>query len=73
MQNVEQLSKQIINLSKKEKEALLKKLILQMDSKYVIELFKETMDKEDIAVTLKMIEPVFADWDNKEDEIYDSM
>lgn len=73
MQNVEQLSKQIINLSKKEKEALLKKLILQMDSKYVIELFKETMDKEDIAVTLKMIEPIFADWDNKEDEIYDSM
>lgn len=73
MQNVEQLSKQIINLSKKEKEALLKKIILQMDSKYVIELFKETMNKKDIAVTLKMIEPVFADWDNKEDEIYDSM
>lgn len=73
MQNVEQLSEQIINLSKKEKEALLKKIILQMDSKYVIELFKETMNKEDIAVTLKIIEPVFADWDNKEDEIYDSM
>lgn len=73
MQSLEQITKQVENLSKLEKELLVKNLLEKMDHKDIIKLLQEKINDADIMATLKMIEPVFRDWDNEEDSIYDNL
>ncbi len=67
MQNLEQVTKQVENLSKSEKELLVKKLLEKMEYKDIIKLLEEKINDADIMATLKLIEPGFSDWNNEED------
>ncbi len=73
MSKLELLTESIESLSKEEKSELVRKLIEGMTSDEVKQLLDKMSDNQDLIGMLKTIEPVFEDWLNEEDSIYDSL
>ena len=73
MSHVEYLSSQIEKLSWQEKQELTKKLLEKMNSEEIEELMEKIKDNKELTGILKLIEPVFEDWDNEEDQVYDNL
>ena len=73
MSHVEYLSSQIEKLSWHEKQELTKRLLEKMNSEEIEELMEKIKDNKELTGILKLIEPVFEDWDNEEDQVYDNL
>ncbi len=73
MSKIEGLSKSIESLSKDEQKELTKKLLEKMTIDEIRTLLAKVKDNQELIGLLKTIEPVFEDWVNEEDNIYDSL
>ncbi len=73
MSKVETLTESIESLSKDEQKELTKKLLEKMTSDEIRILLEKIKDNQELIGILKTIEPVFQDWVNEEDSIYDSL
>lgn len=73
MSKIDTLTQEFGTLSKGEKEELIKKLLDQMEMLDVIELVEKIRSDKEVLELLKTIAPVFSDWDNDEDSVYDNL
>ncbi|HHU31505.1 MAG: hypothetical protein ACOX1Y_12765 [Zhaonellaceae bacterium] len=73
MSKVDNIAKEFEKLSKREREELIKKLLDKMELSEVIELLGRIRNENEVLEILKVIEPVFLDWNNSEDSIYDNL
>jgi len=73
MSKIENLTESIESLSKDEQKELTKKLLEKMTTDEIKMLLTKVKDNQEIIGLLKTIEPVFEDWVNEEDNIYDSL
>lgn len=73
MSKIENLTESIESLSKDEQKELTKKLLEKMTTDEIKTLLTKVKDNQEIIGLLKTIEPVFEDWVNEEDNIYDSL
>lgn len=73
MSNVDNLAKEIGNLSKVERQELVKKLLEKMNKDEIIQLLEKMTDDAELMGMLKTIEPTFNDWLNEEDSVYDNL
>ncbi len=73
MSKIEGLTKSIESLSKDEQKELTKKLLEKMTIDEIRTLLAKVKDNQELIGLLKTIEPVFEDWVNEEDNIYDSL
>lgn len=71
--SVEQLTIELEKLTSTEKQEIAKRLMKKMDNDEIQELLKQLKEDTDLLEMLKMVEPVFDDWNNEEDEIYDHL
>jgi len=73
MSKIEILTESIESLSKDEQRELVKKLLEKMTSDEIRSLLEKVKDNQELIGILKTIEPVFEDWVNEEDSIYDNL
>jgi len=73
MSKIEGLTESIESLSKDEQKELTKKLLEKMTTDEIKTLLTKVKDNQELIGLLKTIEPVFEDWVNEEDNIYDSL
>ena len=73
MSKIENLTESIESLSKDEQKELTKKLLEKMTTDEIKTLLAKVKDNQELVGLLKTIEPVFEDWVNEEDNIYDSL
>ena len=73
MSKIEGLTESIESLSKDEQKELTKKLLEKMTTDEIRTLLEKVKDNQELIGLLKTIEPVFEDWVNEEDNIYDSL
>ncbi len=73
MSKIETLTESIESLSKDEQKELTKKLLEKMTSDEIRVLLEKVKDNQELIGILKTIEPVFEDWINEEDSIYDRL
>jgi hypothetical protein len=73
MSKIEGLTESIESLSKDEQKELTKKLLEKMTIDEIRTLLAKVKDNQELIGLLKTIEPVFEDWVNEEDNIYDSL
>ncbi len=73
MSKIEGLTKTIESLSKEEQEKLINKLLEKMTTDEIKTMLERVKDNQELVGILKTIEPVFEDWVNEEDSIYDSL
>ncbi len=73
MSKIETLTANIESLSKDEQRELVKKLLEKMTNDEIRVLLEKIKDNQELIGMLKTIEPVFQDWVNEEDSIYDSL
>ncbi len=73
MKKIEGLTESIESLSKDEQKELTKKLLEKMTTDEIRTLLEKVKDNQELIGLLKTIEPVFEDWVNEEDNIYDSL
>jgi len=73
MSKIKSLTKSIDSLSKDEQKELTKKLLEKMTTDEIRTLLEKVKDNQELIGLLKTIEPVFEDWVNEEDNIYDSL
>lgn len=73
MSNIEQLSTEIEKLTSDEKQEMAKKLLDKMNNDEIMQLLEKLKDKMEVYGMLKVVEPVFSDWDNEEDSVYDNL
>jgi len=73
MSKIENLTESIESLSKDEQKELTKKLLEKMTTDEIKMLLAKVKDNQELIGLLKTIEPVFEDWVNEEDNIYDSL
>ncbi len=73
MSKIEGLTKSIESLSKEEQEELINKLLERMTTDEIKALLARVKDNQELIGILKTIEPVFEDWVNEEDSIYDNL
>jgi Trp operon repressor len=73
MSKIESLTRGIESLSKDEQEELINNLLEKMTTDEIKALFDRVKDNQELIGILKTIEPVFEDWVNEEDSIYDSL
>ena len=73
MSKIEGLTESIESLSKDEQKKLTKKLLEKMTTDEIRTLLEKVKDNQELIGLLKTIEPVFEDWVNEEDNIYDSL
>lgn len=73
MSKIENLTESIESLSKDEQKELTKKLLEKMTTDEIKMLLAKAKDNQELIGLLKTIEPVFEDWVNEEDNIYDSL
>ena len=73
MSSKRHLESEINRLSKTEKHELAKKLLEKMNRDEIVHLLERLNDDFELKAMLKLSEAAFADWDNKEDSIYDSL
>ena len=73
MSKIENLTESIESLSKDEQKELTKKLLEKMTTDEIKTLLTKVKDNQELIGLLKTIEPVFEDWVNEEDNIYDSL
>ena len=73
MSKIKSLTKSIDSLSKDEQKELTKKLLEKMTTDEIRTLLEKVKDNQELIGLLKTIEPVFEDWVNEEDSIYDSL
>ena len=73
MSNMEQLTIEIEKLSSAEKQEMVKILFEKMNNDEVMQLLEKLKDNMELVELLKITKPVFEDWDNEEDSIYDHL
>ena len=73
MSKIEVLTESIKSLSKDEQRELIEKLLEKMTSTEIRILLEKVKDNQELIGLLNTIEPVFEDWVNEEDSIYDSL
>ncbi len=73
MSKIEVLTESIESLTKEEQRELAKKLLEKMNSEEIRALLEKIKDNQELIGILNTIEPVFEDWVNEEDSIYDSL
>lgn len=73
MSKIEGLTESIESLSKEDQKELTKKLLEKMTIDEIRTLLAKVKDNQELIGLLKTIEPVFEDWVNEEDNIYDSL
>ncbi len=73
MSKIAGLTESIESLSKDEQKELTKKLLEKMTIDEIRTLLAKVKDNQELIGLLKTIEPVFEDWVNEEDNIYDSL
>jgi len=73
VKKIEGLTESIESLSKDEQKELTKKLLEKMTTDEIRTLLEKVKDNQELIGLLKTIEPVFEDWVNEEDNIYDSL
>jgi beta-galactosidase/beta-glucuronidase len=73
MSKIEGLTKTIESLSKEEQEKLINNLLEKMTTDEIKTMLERVKDNQELIGILKTIEPVFEDWVNEEDSIYDSL
>jgi hypothetical protein len=73
MSKIEGLTKSIESLSKEEQEKLINILLEKMTTDEIKTMLERVKDNQELVGILKTIEPVFEDWVNEEDSIYDSL
>jgi len=73
MSKIEELTESIESLSKDEQKELTKKLLKKMTTAEIRTLLEKVKDNQELIGLLKTIEPVFEDWVNEEDNVYDSL
>lgn len=73
MSKIETLTESIESLSKDEQRELAKKLLEKMTGDEIKMLLEKIKDNQELIGILKTIEPVFQDWVNEEDSVYDSL
>ena len=73
MSKIEMLTESIKSLSKDEQRELIEKLLEKMTSTEIRALLGKVKDNQELIGLLNTIEPVFEDWVNEEDSIYDSL
>ena len=73
MSNIERLTTEIEKLSSTEKQEMAKKLLEKMNNDEIMQLLEKLKDNIELFGLLKITEPVFEDWDNEEDCIYDHL
>ncbi len=73
MSKIAGLNESIESLSKDEQKELTKKLLEKITMDEIRSLLAKVKDNQEIIGLLKTIEPVFEDWVNEENNIYDSL
>jgi len=73
MSNIEQLTTEIEKLSSAEKQEMVKILFEKMNNDEIMQLLEKLKDNMELFELLKITKPVFEDWDNEEDSIYDHL
>ncbi|MGI6317623.1 MAG: hypothetical protein ACOX1J_02625 [Dethiobacteria bacterium] len=73
MSNIEYLTAEIERLSDVEKQEIAKKLLEKMSNDEIIQLLEKLKDNMELIEMLKIAEPLYKDWDNEEDSIYDNL
>ncbi len=73
MSKIEVLTESIESLTKEEQRELAKKLLEKMNSDEIRALLEKIIDNQELIGILNTIEPVFEDWVNEEDSVYDSL
>lgn len=73
MSKLENLTERIEKLSKDDQRELINKLLEKMSSNEIRLLLEKIKDNAELIGMLKTVEPVFEDWVNEEDSIYDSL
>ena len=73
MSKLENLTERIEKLSKDDQRELINKLLEKMSSNEIRLLLDKIKDNAELIGMLKTVEPVFEDWVNEEDSIYDSL
>lgn len=73
MSKIEVLTESIESLTKEEQKELTKKLLEKMNSDEIRVLLEKIKDNQELIGILNTIEPVFEDWFNEEDNVYDSL
>jgi len=73
MSKIETLTESIESLSKDEQRELIKMLLEKMTSDEIRVLLEKIKDNQELIGMLKASEPVFEDWVNEEDSIYNSL
>lgn len=73
MSKIEIIAESIESLSKDEQRELMKRLLEKMTGEEIRALLEKIKDNQELIGILNTIEPVFEDWVNEEDSIYDSL
>ncbi len=73
MSNIEHLTTEIEKLSSAEKQEMAKILFERMNNDEIMQLLEKLKENMELFGLLKITEPVFEDWDNEEDSIYDHL
>jgi RNA binding exosome subunit len=73
MSKIEVLTERIESLTKEEQRELTKKLLEKMTSDEIRALLEKIKDNQELIGILSAIEPVFEDWVNEEDNVYDCL
>jgi len=73
MSNIKHLTKEIEKLSSAEKQEMATILFERMNKDEIMQLLEKLKDNMEFFGLFKITEPVFEDWDNEEDSIYDHL
>ncbi|MHB1126313.1 MAG: hypothetical protein ACYC2T_05055 [Bacillota bacterium] len=72
-QDIDVIAREIGQLDGREKEELMKKVLDSMSKEEIKGLLQRLHNKAEVRWLLKVIEPVFVDWDSEEDSVYDDL
>ncbi len=73
MTKINFLTSEVEKLSDTEKRELVDKLLKTMSKAQIKQLIDRNINDEELLNILKAAEPLFSDWENEEDAIYDNL
>lgn len=73
MTKINFLTSEVEKLSDTEKRELVDKLLKTMSKAQIKQLIDRNINNEELLNILKVAEPLFSDWENEEDAIYDNL
>ncbi len=73
MKKLNFLTSEAEKLSDTEKKELADKLLKKMSKAQIGELIDRNVNNIELLNTLKVAEPLYSDWENEEDAIYDNL